>query len=824
MAIVTINREKIETSGEKSILETALEAGIYIPHLCHHPQFDSFAEARSVSTVYQGADLKRTGEVGILFEGCNLCIVEIEGRPGFSRACKLRAESGLVIRTDSSGLKKARQKTLAGILKDHPHACLLCSQAEGCDRKICSVHIPEEERCCSKFGNCELQQVAQFIGMEMGLPSYASGHIPVIHEDPLITRDYNLCIGCLRCVEACRDKKGADALGFIVDQDRIVVGSKASSLKESGCCFCGFCIEVCPTGALADSIIDVGERESFLVPCKSDCPAGIDVPAYIRLIREGKYEEAVELICEKAPFPEILGHVCFHACESNCRRGDLDQPVAICALKRAVAERVSDRQYPSPLKTTGKKVAIVGSGPAGLSAAYYLNLLGHSVIVFESMKEPGGMLRSGIPAFRLSREVLDREINFVEEAGVEIRTGYPVSSPDTLFEKGFEAIFLAFGAHMGRKLGIPGEEHDEVVDGVSFLREVNSGFTTDPGDRVAIIGGGNVAFDSARSALRLGAKSVTIFYRRTRREIPAYEEEIAAATEEGVELEYRISPVGIEKNNGALDVQFIRMRMGAPDESKRSRPFPVKGSEFKMTFDTVITAIGQRSEIPEGFDNVFDRNGNLNPVPGKGIYLGGDLLTGPRTVIDAVASGRDNAILIDRYLGGEGNLDHLFEKKQAVSPENASPKVNTGKARVSIPVLSPEERCGNFSAVCHSMTQEEALDEAGRCLGCDLRFLIKSPCLPPEQWFVLEDDQIEILPDREGVYVLYDDKKEVYHIAGVESLREALKTELEKGVSASYFSYEEDEMFTSRERQLIQQYMKQHGKMPPGGDEMDELF
>ena len=519
MANITVDGQKIEAQDGKSVLEASIEAEIYIPHLCAHPQLADSSEVQSMDEVYIGGE-RHTGEVGAAFEGCNLCLVQIEGRDGFHNSCKTPVEDGLVITTDSPELKKERQENLKTLLESHPHACLLCAQSDGCDRINCSSNIPQPERCCDNFGKCEVQAVSKFIGTEMGLPSYKPLNLPVLEDEPLLVRDYNLCIGCLRCVRACKDVKGSDALGFVVENGRVMVGSKAPTLKDSGCQFCGYCIEVCPTGALQDRNPGVGERSTYLIPCKSGCPAGTDVPRYVRLMNDGKPEEAIKVIYEKLPIPESLGRVCFHPCETDCRRSKLDASVSICSLKRAASDQGGGfRPIPDNIIKTDKKVAVIGSGPAGLSAAYYLSLLGHSTTIFESLPEAGGMLRVGIPDYRLPREVLDREIKLIQDAGVEIKLNQKIDAVETLLSDGFDAVFVGVGAHKGYSLGIPGEDNDKVIDGITFLRDVNLGEKVDVGKSVAIIGGGNVAMDSARSALRMGA-DVTIMYRRTREEMP----------------------------------------------------------------------------------------------------------------------------------------------------------------------------------------------------------------------------------------------------------------------------------------------------------------
>lgn len=820
----TLDGQEIQASGEKTILQAALGAGIYIPHLCSHPQLDAFSVVKSLKRVYQGG-IERVGKEGEGYEGCNLCLVEIEGQEGLFQSCKTMTEDGMRVRTDSPELGSARKRSLANILERHPHACLLCPQAEGCDRKVCSIRIPEEERCCSKFGNCELQKIAAYIGMEMGLPPYVPVGIPITESEPLVLRDYNLCIGCLRCVEICKNIKGADALGFTVDDGRVVVGSREPALKESGCQFCGFCVEVCPTGALLDKDADVGGRETYLVPCKTTCPAEIDVPTYVRFIKEGEFEKALGVVCEKVPFPEVLGRVCFHPCEAKCRRGRLDEPVAICALKRAAADQSEKYDLdPHVRKKTDKRVAVIGSGPAGLTAAYYLNILGHSTTLFEAFPKIGGMLRVGIPAYRLPADVLDREIRRVEDVGVEIKVNHRIDSLQELFSEGFDAIFVAVGRHKGLELGIPGEESGCVVEGVTFLRNEKLGPGVPIGERVAVIGGGNVATDAARSALRRGAKEVTIFYRRTRDEMPAYAEEIDAALEEGVKIEYMVAPKSIKEDNGVVEVEFMGMTMGEMDASKRRRPVPIEGSEHRKVFDTVISAIGQGPDVPSGIRISLDDERGMNVNPAEGIFIGGDLLKGPKTVIDAIASGRRGAVLVDRFLGGQGDIDQVFVDRETSSLWTGSDGIDMDRGRALIPVLDVKERISSFSEVSLGLNAQAAMIEAGRCLGCDLRFQIEPVVLPPERWLALTEENIQHLPEAEGVYVLYDEQKVVYQITGVENLRQAMMEEFEKGGMATYFSYEEDEMFTAKERQLMQQYMKKHGKMPPGNDIMDELF
>ncbi len=460
-------------------------------------------------------------------------------------------------------------------------------------------------------------------------------------------------------------------------------------------------------------------------PCSHTCPAGIDVPRYIRFIAEGKFAEAVALIREKIPFPSVCGHICVHPCEAKCRRGLLDDAIGIRVLKRFAAEHDTELWKPNSkvAPATGKRVAIVGSGPAGLTAAYYLAKLGHSVTVFEALPEPGGMMRVGIPDYRLPKDILRAEIKEIEGVGVDIKTNTPVDSLDGLFKTGYNAIFLAIGAHQGIKIGVKGEDSPRVRECVSFLRDVSLGKEVKLGDRVAVIGGGNAAIDSARTALRLGAKEVTIVYRRTRTEMPASAEEIDGAIAEGVEIHFLAAPSRIVSRNGELELECLGMRLGEVDASGRRRPEPIEGSEFVMSFDTIIAAIGQRSEIPGRFNLPIGRGNTIQVDPDtlatgrEGVFAGGDAISGPASVIEAIADGRQAAISIDKYLGGSGEIDETL----APSEEAAAPlKEAVEGRRTEVPTLPVAERLRGFGQVELGLSEEMAIKEAERCLRCDL--------------------------------------------------------------------------------------------------------
>lgn len=465
-------------------------------------------------------------------------------------------------------------------------------------------------------------------------------------------------------------------------------------------------------------------------PCKHTCPAGVDVPRCIRYTAAGRYRDALDVIREKLPLPSICGWVCFHPCEVKCRRLELDDAIAVRALSRFVAEKGAGRRrkrLPRP-EPTGKRVAVVGSGPAGLTAAYYLARRGHKVTVFEKAAEAGGTLRTRIPAFRLPREVIDAEIKEIRKAGVRIRTGSAVDSVSKLLKRGYDAVLLAFGAGGGLKMGIPGEDDPQVFDCIEFLRRANEGADVHLEDRVAVIGGGSSAMDAARMALRLGAGQVSVVYRRTRAQIPAAAEEVEEAAAEGVKLQVLAAPVAVWRTDGELSLRCIRMELGPVDDSGRPRPLPIEGSEFDVALDSVIMAIGQ---LPERLPDVgceVDGGGRVRAEQATlqtsrpGVFAAGDVVTGPASVIEAIAAGRRAASSIDRYLGGDGNIDEVLAPAEEPGTYEALEEQEE-LPRVQIPRRPAAERVRDLQQVELTLTEEAALAEAGRCLRCDLEEL-----------------------------------------------------------------------------------------------------
>lgn len=477
-------------------------------------------------------------------------------------------------------------------------------------------------------------------------------------------------------------------------------------------------------------------------PCQHTCPVGINIPQYVVHIAAGEYLEAIDTIRERNPFPAICGRICHHPCEGRCRRGELDESVAIRTLKRFVADwyfdHVSELPKPEPFpQTHSQKVAVVGAGPCGLSGAYFLAQMGYPVTVFEALPIGGGMLSVAIPDFRLPREVIEEEIDYIAKRGVEIRYNTPINvnfTIEDLIKGGFEAVFIAGGAQRSQRIGIPGELEDleGFYYGLRFLRDVKVGKPVRIGRRVAVIGGGNVALDAARSALRLGADEVSILYRRSREEMPVTEVEYDEALAEGIQVNFLVSPTRIVSENWKVaGLQCIHMSLGEPDASGRRRPVPIPGSEFFADADTVIAAVGQAPDLsflpPDSALErtrwerlAVDDNRLATNVPG--VFAGGDFVTGPAMVIEAIAAGRRGAIAIDKYLRGDTSRVEIYDLKPSVIEEVISREEETWEPqfRPEIAQLPAEERKRSFKETELGFSEEKAKQEAKRCLRCDL--------------------------------------------------------------------------------------------------------
>lgn len=475
-----------------------------------------------------------------------------------------------------------------------------------------------------------------------------------------------------------------------------------------------------PRGSCAD--------KTMIPPCQVACPLHMEIREYIDLTAQGRVMEALNVIRRDNPFPSICAHVCTHPCEEACRRAQVDKPIAIRAIKRFAVEFGGDRMFHLESETThAEKVAIVGSGAAGLACAYYLRRLGYPVTVFEAHTELGGMLRVGIPQYRLPRDIVDTEVQRLIQMGVEVRTGTRVMSLDLLFAMGYKAIFLTIGAHQGLRLQIEGEEGPGVVDGATLLREVNLGLKPSLGDRVAVVGGGNVAIDAARTAIRLGSRHVKILYRRSRTEMPANEEEVRQALEEGVVIEFLVAPVKISRNNGRLNLHCIRVELGEPDEKGRRKPVPLPDTEFEEELETIITAIGQAPQAAGVFGVRLGKGSTIQVDPltlttnRAGVFAGGDAVTGPATVTEALAAGRRAARRIDDYLRHRYPRD-MADPRPVLSgelkPETAEMIRKIG--RHDEPALAPEFRSLDFKAIEMVYDWETAISEARRCLRCGM--------------------------------------------------------------------------------------------------------
>lgn len=472
-------------------------------------------------------------------------------------------------------------------------------------------------------------------------------------------------------------------------------------------------------------------------PCQMACPSGIDVPSYVALIGQGRYEEAVSLIRQDNPFPWICGLVCTHPCEFVCVRGKVDSPIAIRELKAFAAEKaLSEGRYLNPPREpdTGHKVCVVGAGPAGLTAAYFLALKGHRVTVIETLPMAGGMMMVGIPRYRLPREVIDREVAFIEEMGVEFRFNTSFGRDVTiqsLREEGLEAFFIAVGAHGAHRLAVPGEDLPQVLDAVRFLQDVALGARRRPGERVVVVGGGNVAIDAARTLLRLGCKEVTLLYRRSRSEMPANLEEVRQAEEEGVRLVFLTIPVEVMGEKGkVVGLRCLRAQLSEPDERGRRRPVPVQGSDHTISADAVVTAIGQRV-LTQGLEQLelhwtsWDTivADTITAGTGRdGVFAGGDVVLGPATVVEAIGAGKRAAEGIDRFLKGlpQPTMPAVPVRRARLEPWETTASLKMDLKRAVVPVLGPERRRITFQQVELGLGEEQARREAHRCLRCDI--------------------------------------------------------------------------------------------------------
>ena len=557
-----------------------------------------------------------------------------------------------------------------------------------------------------------------------------------------------------------------------------------AKVDRDKCVACGLCVDNCQMGALKlgtklcakneekpaepqltpmDSLwgkdkynVDYRTNRSKVAdegtaPCKTQCPAHIPVQGYIKLASQGRYLEALELIKNENPFPAVCGRVCPRFCEEACTRGDVDAPVAIDEVKKFLAQRELDpatRVKPKMLNTTGKpytnKIAVIGAGPAGLSCAYYLALQGYPVTVFEKLKNLGGMLTMGIPSFRLEKDVVKAEIEILKDLGVEFKTGVEVGKDVTLDElrkEGYEAFYVAIGAWKSTPIGVPGEKLKGVMAGIDFLRRTNSSRKPSVGENVAVIGGGNVAIDVARSAVRLGAKHVTVVYRRTEAEMPADAEEVAEARAEGVKFKFLAAPVQIEGKDGRADALKLQvMQLGEPDASGRSKPVPVEGEFETLKAETVISAIGQSvewggllegSKVETGRGGVAIADSTTFQTAQPDVFAGGDVMTGPKFVIDAIAAGKEGAISIHRFVQPGQSLTIGRRKKDYAEFDKAGARIYgyDNAPRQKVKSAPAKEQKETFRDLRGTFTEKQVLKETERCLGCGATVVDQAACV-----------------------------------------------------------------------------------------------
>ncbi|RCV64629.1 Heterodisulfide reductase, subunit A [Methanophagales archaeon] len=535
---------------------------------------------------------------------------------------------------------------------------------------------------------------------------------------------------------------------------KVSVRRKPIRIDETKCDSCGECWKICPVTAPDRCNEWLSNRNAIYAPevalsyaieretpfCQATCPVSLDIRGYAGLIADGKFKEAYDLIREKVPFPGVLGRVCTHPCEDRCKRGLVDEPISIAKLKRFVADYVYG-DYEEAIKpelvpsTIGKKVAVIGAGPAGLTAAHDLKFLGYNVTVFEKLPVLGGMMAVGIPKYRLPRPTLEREIEFVTGIGVEIKTNVEVDK--ALFEelcRTYDAVFVSVGAHESGKLGIPGEDLEGVIPGIDFLRALNLGNEVKIGKSVVVVGGGNVAIDAARSVLRLGS-DVFIVYRRSRAEMPASQEELESLEEEGINIIFLANPTRIMGSKSVEGLECVRMELGPPDKTGRRRPEPID-ELFEIDVDTVIPAIGQASDLKflegSGVDTPGGRRistaeGGRTAV--AGIFAGGDAATGPKTVIEAIAAGKSAALSIHEYITGDKKAGFKVESEIDLDEYEAREKLKLSKEYFTIKDIAPQERVKmpkveadvrmtNFEEEERGYDAKMAVEEANRCLSC----------------------------------------------------------------------------------------------------------
>ncbi len=702
-----IDNKEICADEGMSVLNAALNAGIYIPHICSHP------------------DLTPQG-------GCKLCVVEIDGGETVT-ACTTTVAEGMHIKTKSETLEHLRRASMNFMFAGHPADCT----------------------GCRSFGNCELQALFQYLNASVNpeMRHVNKKNMKINTINPLIDREMERCIQCGRCVRVCRDVRGVNVLDYCKKDGETYIGTKDDlPLDAAGCRFCGACIEVCPTGALQDregvfrkDLI----REEALIPCSAECPAKINIPQYVERIAAGDYDGAVATIREKVPFPMSLGYVCTSYCRKQCKRGGLNGAVDIKGLKLFAAKHDDTQswmeQYIKTAPATGKRVAVVGGGPCGLTAAYYMAKKGHDVTVYERNERCGGMLMYGIPAYRMPREDVQKEINIIEKTGVKLVTGSAVSDIKAL-KTDVDAVLVAVGASAGKMIAVAGQNPAQETNAIDLLREIAIGTTLDmtmadsaavtttpaigAGTRVLVYGGGNVAYDVARSVIRLGAEASVVCL-ENRDQMTADAEEIEQGAEEGVKLYAGYSNDGFaqDENGRVIGLKAFAISdfcFGVDGLSVKR----IENSDTFIPCDVVVYASGQKTDLSEAFGLELNRAGYpIDPSAGAsgfktsvdGVYTAGDVVTGTKSVISAIAAGRDAASKIDVILGGDGNIEETLVERAVSDGYIGCIEGFANLPRQQAKITPCDERKCGFMTVDNNFTEEAAKAEASRCLKCSLR-------------------------------------------------------------------------------------------------------
>ena len=688
MITLTIDGRTVEAREGQSVLHAALDAGIYIPHLCDHP------------------DLEAKG-------GCRMCSVTIDGAEKPVPSCATEVREGMVVDSHTAAAEAVRRTSMELMLATHPSECT----------------------GCPKYGKCEMQSMYQFMGVSAQGWRHHPRPVPTNESNPLITHLFIRCIRCGRCIRACQDKRGVKVLDYVHDKVGIHAGVPGGkSLADAGCRFCGACIEVCPTGSIVDV---VGRMERYpayadnVVPCRAECPAHIDIPAYIRAVKEGRPGDAVGIIREKVPFPLVLGYICNHLCETGCKRSDINAPMSIRNLKRFAADNDTEQawkeKYLRTAPPTGKKVAVIGGGPCGLTAAYYLRKKGHDVTVFEKRPELGGPMTGGIPAYRLPLDEVRKEIRLILDTGVKAECNREITNAAEL-RKDFDAVLVAVGVSKGRKLPIPGADFRQVHTAMDVLADNRAGKDMGYlGKTVCVIGGGSVGFDVARSLVRHGM-TVNLACLEQADKILADAEDQEEGAEEGVNILPGRAFEVIEGTPEQVTGLRVHTVLSSTYDKATGKVTEVAepGSQTVIPCDSVVFATGQYTGLNDYADFGIKLNGRGYPeIDGLktsegGIFAAGDAITGISFVIKGIAQGRDAATAIDKYLGGDGDIDETLVERSA-DPHIGEFPGFAALPRVEQEVISAESRKTNNENVYRTYSCEEASCEAQRCLQCDLR-------------------------------------------------------------------------------------------------------